>query len=98
MVPSVVRCGLPRWPAAQQRRDWLMTEDAYSSSADRRAERETSGWAVGFIMFAAIIDDHGRRVPGLAGARRRLRERVLRTHPQLHLPVRRHQLGAGPTC
>jgi hypothetical protein len=32
-----------------------MTEDAYSSSAARRAERETSGWAVGFIMFAAIM-------------------------------------------
>ena len=32
-----------------------MTEDAYSSSAARRAERETSGWAVGFIMFAAVM-------------------------------------------
>jgi hypothetical protein len=32
-----------------------MTEDAYSSSAARRAERETSGWAVGFILFAAIM-------------------------------------------
>jgi hypothetical protein len=31
-----------------------MTEDAYSSPA-RRAERETSGWAVGFILFAAIM-------------------------------------------
>jgi hypothetical protein len=32
-----------------------MTEDAYSSSAARRAERETSGGAVGFILFAAIM-------------------------------------------
>jgi cell division protein FtsW (lipid II flippase) len=32
-----------------------MTEDAYSSSAPRRAERETSGTAVGFILFAAIM-------------------------------------------
>ena len=31
-----------------------MTEDAYSSSA-ARADRETSGWAVGFILFAAIM-------------------------------------------
>jgi len=32
-----------------------MTEDAYSSSAARRGDRETSGWAVGFILFAAIM-------------------------------------------
>jgi hypothetical protein len=32
-----------------------MTEDAYSSSAARRSDRETSGWAVGFILFAAIM-------------------------------------------
>ena len=32
-----------------------MTEDAYSSPTARRAERETSGWAVGFILFAAIM-------------------------------------------
>jgi hypothetical protein len=32
-----------------------MTEDAYSSSRARRAERETSGTAVGFILFAAIM-------------------------------------------
>ena len=32
-----------------------MAEDAYSSSAPRRADRETSGWAVGFILFAAIM-------------------------------------------
>ena len=31
-----------------------MTQDAYSSSASR-AQRETPGWAVGFIMFAAIM-------------------------------------------
>jgi hypothetical protein len=31
-----------------------MTEDAYSSRA-RRAQQETSGWAVGFILFAAIM-------------------------------------------
>ena len=31
-----------------------MTEDAYSSGA-RRADRETSGTAVGFILFAAIM-------------------------------------------
>ena len=32
-----------------------MTEDQYSSSAARRAEREPSGTAVGFILFAAIM-------------------------------------------
>jgi hypothetical protein len=32
-----------------------MTDEGYPSSAARRAERETSGWAVGFIMFAAIM-------------------------------------------
>jgi hypothetical protein len=32
-----------------------MTEDAYSSSGARRADRETSGTAVGFILFAAIM-------------------------------------------
>jgi uncharacterized membrane protein len=32
-----------------------MTEDAYSSSGARRAEREPSGMAVGFILFAAIM-------------------------------------------
>ena len=32
-----------------------MTEDAYSSSGARRAEQETSGTAVGFILFAAIM-------------------------------------------
>ena len=50
MVASVVRCGLPR----TRGRDWQMTEDAYSSPA-RRAERETSGAAVGFILFAAVM-------------------------------------------
>ena len=32
-----------------------MTEDAYSSSGARRADQETSGTAVGFILFAAIM-------------------------------------------
>jgi hypothetical protein len=34
-----------------------MTQDAYSSSGARagRGGRETSGWAVGFILFAAIM-------------------------------------------
>ena len=32
-----------------------MTEDAYSSSGTRRSGRETSGTAVGFILFAAIM-------------------------------------------
>jgi uncharacterized membrane protein len=40
--------------AAQQRRDRQMTEEAYPSSASR-ADREASGWAVGFILFAAIM-------------------------------------------
>ena len=31
-----------------------MTDEAYSSSASR-AQRETPGWAVGFIMFAGIM-------------------------------------------
>src|SRR5215217_4381782 len=32
-----------------------MTNEAYSSSRARRAERETSGAAVGFILFAAVM-------------------------------------------
>ena len=32
-----------------------MSNEAYESSAARRASRETSGWAVGFILFAAIM-------------------------------------------
>jgi hypothetical protein len=32
-----------------------MTEEAYPSSAARRADRETSGWAIGFILFAGIM-------------------------------------------
>ena len=32
-----------------------MSDEAYSSSAARRAGRETSGWAVGLILFAAIM-------------------------------------------
>ena len=32
-----------------------MTNEAYSSPASRAAGRETSGWAVGFILFAAIM-------------------------------------------
>jgi hypothetical protein len=55
MVRSVVRCGPPAWPAADQRRDRQMTEDTYSSSGAHRAGRETSGTAVGFILFAAIM-------------------------------------------
>jgi hypothetical protein len=46
--------GRPVWPAVEQRRDRQVTEDAYSSSGSRAA-RETSGWAVGFILFAAIM-------------------------------------------
>jgi hypothetical protein len=41
------------WLAAKQRRDRQMTDEAYASSAARR--QETSGWAVGFILFAAIM-------------------------------------------
>jgi hypothetical protein len=54
MVRSVVRCGPPAWPAAEPRRELQMTNDAYSSGGSRAA-RETSGWAVGFILFAAIM-------------------------------------------
>jgi hypothetical protein len=32
-----------------------MSEDASSSSAARAGREETSGWAVGFILFAAIM-------------------------------------------
>jgi hypothetical protein len=32
-----------------------MSNEAYESSAARRASRETSGWAVGLILFAAIM-------------------------------------------
>jgi hypothetical protein len=32
-----------------------MSEEAYSASQARRADREASGWAVGFILFAAIM-------------------------------------------
>jgi hypothetical protein len=40
----------------EQRRDGQMTDEAYPTSAGR-ADRaaETSGWAVGFILFAAIM-------------------------------------------
>ena len=55
MVRSVVRSGWPTGLAARKRRDRQMTEDAYSSSGARRADRETSGTAVGFILFAAIM-------------------------------------------
>jgi hypothetical protein len=44
----------PTWLAAEQRRDPAMTDEAYSASA-ARAGRETSGMAVGFILFAAIM-------------------------------------------
>jgi hypothetical protein len=54
MVGSVVRCGRPEWPAADQRRDLQMSNESYSSSGSR-AGRETSGTAVGFILFAAIM-------------------------------------------
>jgi hypothetical protein len=54
MVRPVVRCGPPAWPAAEHRRDRQMTEDA-SSSTSRRAAQETPGWAVGFILFAAVM-------------------------------------------
>jgi hypothetical protein len=32
-----------------------MSNEAYPSSGARRADRETSGWAVGLILFAAIM-------------------------------------------
>ena len=32
-----------------------MTNEAYSSSPARRAQGETSGAAVGFILFAAVM-------------------------------------------
>src|SRR5512133_4222471 len=32
-----------------------MSNEAYESSTARRASRETSGWAVGLILFAAIM-------------------------------------------
>jgi hypothetical protein len=32
-----------------------MTNEAYSSPASSRAGRATTGWAVGFILFAAIM-------------------------------------------
>jgi hypothetical protein len=54
MVRSVVRSGPPAWPAAKHRRDRQMTEDAYSATS-RRAAQETPGWAVGFILFAAVM-------------------------------------------
>jgi hypothetical protein len=41
--------------AAQQRRERHMSEETYSASPARRADREASGWAVGFILFAAIM-------------------------------------------
>jgi hypothetical protein len=42
-------------PAAQHRRDRHMTEEAYSSSAARADRHASSGTAVGFILFAAIM-------------------------------------------
>jgi hypothetical protein len=68
-----------------------VSNDAYS-----RAGRQTSGWAVGFILFAAIMMLMVGHLPGVAGAHRHLRERVLCGHPQLPVPVGRHHLGLDP--
>jgi hypothetical protein len=52
MVRSVVRCGRPRWAAAQPNKEGTaMTEGSYPT----RAGREASPWAVGLILFAAIM-------------------------------------------
>ena len=32
-----------------------MTDDVYPSAAGRAGEEQSSGWAVGFILFAAIM-------------------------------------------
>jgi hypothetical protein len=54
MVASVV-VAARRCAGRGPEEDWQMTEDAYSSPAARRADLETSSWAVGFILFAAIM-------------------------------------------
>jgi hypothetical protein len=53
-VQSIIRIGPLRWPAGQQRgKDRKMSDEAYPSRV--RGQEATGGWAVGFIMFAAIM-------------------------------------------
>jgi hypothetical protein len=53
MVRSVIQSGPPVWSAAGEKEP-AMSNEAYQASA-ARADREASGWAVGFILFAAIM-------------------------------------------
>jgi hypothetical protein len=53
-VQSVIGSGPPTWPAGQQQgKDHKMSDEAYPSRA--RGQEATSGTAVGFILFAAIM-------------------------------------------
>jgi hypothetical protein len=57
-VPPTVQPGLPRTaagPGKQQRRDLHMADEVSQYRSAGRAEKTTSGWAVGFILFAAIM-------------------------------------------
>src|SRR5215211_2051647 len=87
----------PSLPGAKVRRSSGAEEgSAVSNDAYSRAGRQTSGMAVGFILFAAIMMIMVGHLPGVAGAHRHLRERVLCGHPQLPVPVGRHHLGLDP--
>ena len=68
-----------------------MSNDAYS-----RAGQQTSGWAVGFILFAAIMMIMVGVFQGLQGIIAIFENEFYVADPQLHLPVRRHQLGLDP--
>jgi hypothetical protein len=53
-VQSVIRSGRPEVPAGQQQgKDGKMSDEAYPSRV--RGQEATSGTAVGFILFAAIM-------------------------------------------
>ena len=59
IISALAASGLPTQsthvPGCAQWKDQDMTEDAYSSSTARGAQREPSGWAVGLILFAGIM-------------------------------------------
>ena len=56
----------------------------------------SDAWAMGAILFAAVMMIDVRRLPGDDRTRRAVRERVLRHDAELHVPVRRDHLGMDP--
>jgi hypothetical protein len=45
----------PRWPAPKQQEEVQMTDQVSPRYSSAAREREASGWAVGFILFAGIM-------------------------------------------